>query len=90
MVYFNKEVVERREPPRDNSRNPNRARRGPPTDREDDEAEKTKREMAKRFREAFRKATAEEKVDSDTCTPACHSSGEIIWQSNRQVSGFNL
>ena len=62
VVFFNKEV-ERKAPPRDNSRNPNRARRGPPTDREDDEAERTKREMAKRFREAFRKATAEEKQE---------------------------
>ena len=52
VVYFNKEI-ERKEPPRDNSRNPNRAKRGPPTNREDDEAARTKREMAKRFRDAL-------------------------------------
>ena len=65
VVLFNKEV-ERREAPRDNSRNPNHARRGPPKDREDDEAERVKKEMAKRFRDAFRKATAEEKDDDES------------------------
>ena len=46
VVYFNKEV-ERKEPPRDNSRNPNRARRGPPANREDDEADRTKKRDGK-------------------------------------------
>ena len=64
VVLFNKEV-ESQNPPRDNSRNQNRSRRGPPKDKEDDEARRVKWQMAKRFRDAFRSATNEEPDDDE-------------------------
>ena len=63
VVFFNKER-QTRVPPRDNSRNPNRARKGPHIDPEDNGADRIKREMARRFREAFRKATEEKTQES--------------------------
>ena len=63
VVFFNKERPRPTATARDNSRNPNRSRRGPVVDKEGEEADRTKREMARRFKEAFRKATAEEKPD---------------------------
>ena len=64
VVLFNKEV-ERPKPPRDNSRNPNHSKRGPPQDREDDESRRIKWQMAKRFKDAFRAAHNEELDDED-------------------------
>ena len=64
VVLFNKEV-ERPRPPRDNSRNPERSRRAPPTDREDDESRRVKWQMSKRFKDAFRAAHNEELDDED-------------------------
>ena len=64
VVLFSEEV-ERKQPPRDNSRNPNHARRGPPKDKEDDEVKRVKWQMAKRFRDACRSATNEDPDDDE-------------------------
>ena len=74
VVCFNKER-QRTAPPRDNSRNPNKSRRGPVYDADDEEAKETKRKMAARFREAFFHATADP-TDLEYCKPVTDTESE--------------
>ena len=60
VPLFNRQRQPPKQAPRDNSRNPNRARRGPVYDEKDEAAAETKRQMARRFKEAFQKEAKEQ------------------------------
>ena len=64
-------------PVRDNSRNPNRSRRGPVFDQDDEDAKETRRQMAARFKKEFIKQTADSD-DAEFSKPRSDSESESV------------